>query len=68
MCAKRQDNQLELAFKKKSRGEALRGLVEGTEVCVVRADTERPATGWMRPLGVPTVVDRFIQLIKLTET
>ena len=43
MRAKRQNNQLELAFGKECKGEALSGLVEGTEVCVARAGTERPA-------------------------
>ena len=43
MRAERQNNQLELAFGKECRGEAPSGLVEGTEVCVARAGTERPA-------------------------
>ncbi len=43
MRTKRQNNQLELAFGKECKGEALSGLVEGTEVCVARAGTERPA-------------------------
>ena len=43
MRAKRQNNQLELAFVKECKGEALSGLVEGTEVCVARVGTERPA-------------------------
>ena len=45
MRAKRQNNQLELAFSKRSEGEARSGACEGTEVCVVRVDTERPAVG-----------------------
>ncbi len=43
MGAKRQNNQLELAFSKRSEGEARSGACEGTEVCVARAETERPA-------------------------
>ena len=45
MRAERQNNQLVLAFSKRSEGEARSGACEGTEVCVARADTERPATG-----------------------
>ncbi len=40
MWAKRQNNQLELAFGKRSEGEARSGACEGTEVCVARAETE----------------------------
>ena len=45
MRTKRQNNQLELAFVKDSRGEAPRCLGEGTEVRVARTDTEGPAAG-----------------------
>ena len=45
MRTERQNNQLELAFSKRSEGEARSGACEGTEVCVARADTERPAVG-----------------------
>ena len=45
MRTKRQNNQLELAFGKRSKGEARSGACGGTEVCVARADTERPAAG-----------------------
>ncbi|MCY4378306.1 MAG: hypothetical protein OXC39_00570, partial [Candidatus Dadabacteria bacterium] len=45
MRAERQNNQLELAFSKRSEGEARSGACEGTEVRVARADTERPAAG-----------------------
>ena len=45
MRALRQNNQLELAFGKRSEGEARSGTCEGTEVCVARVDTERPAAG-----------------------
>ena len=45
MRTKRQNNQLVLAFSKRSKGEARSGACEGTEVCVARADTERPAAG-----------------------
>ena len=46
MRTKRQNNQLELAFVKDSRGEAPRCLGEGTEVRVAQAGTEGPAAGW----------------------
>jgi len=45
MGALRQNNQLELAFGKRSEGEARSGACEGTEVRVARVDTERPAAG-----------------------
>ncbi len=45
MRAKRQNNQSVLAFSKRSEGGARSGACEGTEACVARADTERPATG-----------------------
>ncbi len=45
MWAKRQNNQLELAFGKRSEGEARSEACKGTEVCVARAETESPATG-----------------------
>ena len=45
MRTKRQNNQLVLAFSKRSEGEARSGACEGTEVCVARADTESPAAG-----------------------
>ncbi len=45
MRARQQNNQLELAFSKRSEGEARSGACEGTEVRVARADTERPAAG-----------------------
>ena len=45
MRARRQNNQLELAFSKRSEGEARSGTCEGTEVRMARADTERPAAG-----------------------
>ena len=45
MRAKRQNNQLELAFGRRSEGEARSGACEGTEVRVARADTERPVAG-----------------------
>ena len=45
MRTKRQNNQLELAFGKRSKGEARSGACEGTEICVARTDTERPAAG-----------------------
>ena len=43
MGVERQNNQLKLAFGNSSEGEARSGACEGTEVCVARADTERPA-------------------------
>jgi len=45
MRAERRNNQLVLAFSKRSEGEARSGACEGTEVCVARAGTEHPATG-----------------------
>ena len=45
MRTKRQNNQLKLAFGKRSEGEARSEASEGTEACVARADTERPAVG-----------------------
>ena len=45
MRTKRQNNQLELAFVKDSRGEAPRCLGEGIEVRVAQAGTEGPAAG-----------------------
>ena len=45
MRTKRQNNQLKLAFGKRSEGEARSGACGGTEVSVARADTERPAAG-----------------------
>ena len=45
MQAERQKIQLKLAFGKRSEGEARSGSCEGTEVCVARVDTERPAAG-----------------------
>jgi len=45
MRAVRRNSWLEPAFGKKSGGEARSGACEGIEVCVARADTERPAAG-----------------------
>jgi len=45
MRAVRRNSWLEPAFGKKSGGEAWSGACEGIEVCVARADTERPAAG-----------------------
>ena len=45
MQAERQNNQLVLAFGKRSEGKVRSGACEGTEVCVARADTESPAAG-----------------------
>ena len=45
MQAERQNNQLVLAFGKRSEGEARSETCEGIEVCVARADTDSPAAG-----------------------
>lgn len=44
MSDKRQNNQLELAFKQEYRGEAPNGLREGTESLKAKRGTESPAT------------------------
>ena len=43
MDDKRQNNQLKLAFKEEHRGEAPKGLREGTESSAAKCGTERPA-------------------------
>lgn len=43
MSAKRQKNQLELAFTERRRGEAPRPSVEGTEARMAEYETESPA-------------------------
>jgi RNA-directed DNA polymerase len=45
MGDKRQKNQLELAFGQEYRGEALNGLLEGTESFTAKRGTESPAIG-----------------------
>jgi RNA-directed DNA polymerase len=44
MSAKRQKNQLELAFAERDRGEAPKATQEGTEALTAKCDTERPAS------------------------
>jgi RNA-directed DNA polymerase len=44
MSDKRQKNQLVLAFEQEYRGEAPKGLQEGTESCVAKRRAESPAT------------------------
>ena len=43
MGDKRQNNQLKLAFMEEDRGEAPKGLREGTESSAVKCGTESPA-------------------------
>src|SRR5215472_806189 len=43
MSAKRQKNQLVLAFTEEGRGEAPKASREGTEALTAKCDTERPA-------------------------
>ena len=43
MDDKRQNNQLKLAFMEEQRGEAPKGLREGTESSAAKCGTERPA-------------------------
>src|SRR3954447_1304757 len=45
MSDKRQKNQLVLAFVEEDRGEAPKGLVEGTESLAAKRGTESPAIG-----------------------
>ena len=45
MSDKRQKNQLKLAFGEEYRGEAPKGLLEGTESLAAKCGTESPAIG-----------------------
>jgi RNA-directed DNA polymerase len=45
MSGKRQNNQLQLAFDQENRGEASKGLIEGTETPTAKRGTESPAIG-----------------------
>ena len=45
MSDKRQNNQLMLAFDQEDRGEASKGLIEGTETLTAKRGTESPAIG-----------------------
>jgi len=45
MSDRRQKNQLKLAFGEEDRGEAPKGLVEGTESLAAKRGTESPAIG-----------------------
>ena len=45
MSDKRQKNQLKLAFEEEYRGEAPKGLSEGTESLAAKRGTESPAIG-----------------------
>ena len=45
MSGKRQNNQLMLGFDQEDRGEASKGLIEGTETLTAKRGTESPAIG-----------------------